>query len=626
MVPCRVIFPLSDTYLAVWLVVMVSVCNSLVQKAWAGHLKPSQINLEDSIELVDSFYTIALTPERLDEIVSIWMQKIDAGLTSLSTKELPEASVNFLNAENLRAHMTRAEMLLRLLVNEEFAGHTLADEWVHSKHQPAIVFDRTGAVQSINMSANLFFGLQTGAKLHDLPIEKADLEVLNACVCHHSTSEPQPKLIRLQLKNSQSAVIGLLTNQVGSAENLVGFVANVVPWPNQLAQVLETTFALTGAEVEVLKHLTLGKNTKEIADETQRSAQTVKTHVRSLLAKTETKSQGELVRMSLSLCSVVLTYTQYENSPVDSSNQANQYKSVTLKDGRRLDYLDLCAPNGAPFLLLHRNICLCRLTAQSECMLASAGLRMIVPIRAGFGYSSPLPRGADAAETGASDIVELIDQLGLTCVPVVCNGGDLHLATLLAQQAPARITKIIGASALMPPFEPQHFARLDKFSRFCTANAKYAPRSMGFISMIFFVFARRQGVKSFLELVLNGDKADRLSLAQDDIINALERGAHAMMRPDFTAHVAWADDLISFTKDWRDRLIHCPVPITLLVGDQSPWVPLATVKDFAARSNNIEVVEYANTGQLLAYQHPSAIADQLLLARQAGTYKVGQRS
>lgn len=164
---------------------------------------------------------------------------------------------------------------------------------------------------------------------------------------------------------------------------------------------------------------------------------------------------------------------------------------------------------------------------------------------------------------------------------------------------------------MLPLVEPDHFARLDKFTRFVMANGRAAPRTLGFIAMIFFIFAYRQGVKRFLELVLDGSEADRLALHDPDILDALVRGSHAILRPHFKAHVAWAQDIVAFSADWRDSLLHCPVPITLLVGDQSPWAPIETVREFAARSASIEVVEFADTGQLLAYQHPDAIMAQL---------------
>ena len=72
-------------------------------------------------------------------------------------------------------------------------------------------------------------------------------------------------------------------------------------WPEDFGQTVQEAFGLTAAEVEIVRGITLGLPLKDIAEQRGRSIETVRTQARSILAKTETHSQSELVRVVLGL-------------------------------------------------------------------------------------------------------------------------------------------------------------------------------------------------------------------------------------------------------------------------------------------------------------------------------------
>jgi DNA-binding CsgD family transcriptional regulator/PAS domain-containing protein len=65
------------------------------------------------------------------------------------------------------------------------------------------------------------------------------------------------------------------------------------------AATIEKAFALTPAEARVAGKLTLGQSVEEIAAETRTSLETVRTHLKRILAKTGTSRQGELISLIL---------------------------------------------------------------------------------------------------------------------------------------------------------------------------------------------------------------------------------------------------------------------------------------------------------------------------------------
>lgn len=63
--------------------------------------------------------------------------------------------------------------------------------------------------------------------------------------------------------------------------------------------VLRALFSLTPAEANITARLVLGRNLEEIAAEAGTSYETVRTHLKHILSKTETKRQGELIALVL---------------------------------------------------------------------------------------------------------------------------------------------------------------------------------------------------------------------------------------------------------------------------------------------------------------------------------------
>jgi pimeloyl-ACP methyl ester carboxylesterase len=113
--------------------------------------------------------------------------------------------------------------------------------------------------------------------------------------------------------------------------------------------------------------------------------------------------------------------------------------SVTLRDGRTLEYADLGDPSGVPVLFLHGTPA----AAGQAVIVADAarhrGVRLIAASRPGYGASTLSPPGLT---TTAADSLDLADQLGLDRFALMgCSGGG-PFALALAAAAPDRVTAV----------------------------------------------------------------------------------------------------------------------------------------------------------------------------------------
>ena len=305
------------------------------------------------------------------------------------------------------------------------------------------------------------------------------------------------------------------------------------------------------------------------------------------------------------------------SEPVYVSPNGNEYRTIGLLDGRQLDYLVIGAPAGAPFLMLPSNIGITRLPPEHEKDLLRRDLTMIVPVRAGFGRSSALPKGRHVYDVAAGDTSALMDRLGIARAPVLALCDDFRLALEMSARLPGRFTALFGCGAPMPSTRPEHYKRMTKFNRFVTLNVQYAPKVVPYVSLVLFSAFKRMGAKRFAEMVLGDSKADVRLLSHRPTLEALMRGTEIAIGPEHTAHDAFAaETLANLSGDWTPALRDCAVPITLFAGHEDPFSPFETVKETCAAIPSLKLVEFADCGQFL-YPHFDVVLDAVEAAAKA---------
>lgn len=551
--------------------------------------------------LVEGIYDIVVAPDRLEQLLDSWTEKLAGSRNAQRFGVLEEPRV--------LAHIERTEIVLRQLMAIEGRSSGAAGDWVNTSRAAALVVTRAGTVIAANPSARISLGVDNGQTLTDLPIEPADCDILVGEIARLSEgNEHDTRMLRLRIAGQPMPILIRLVRAIAGNDDHIGLMTTVLTWPPSLTEMLKSTFELTAAEAEVLKELAVGHAVAEIAQRTRRSEATIRSHVASLLEKTATRSQIELVRLTLGLLDVAEQPLPGQVPGRRATLSENAYQTLKLSDGRRLDYLPIGDPAGDPFMLMPSGIGFTRLLPAAERALKERNIRMIVPIRAGYGGSSPLPANRHVHDVTMADTLELMAHLGVLRWPIWSLADDIRIAVEFACRHPERVSGIVGSGAELPARTQVHYQRMTKWARFVAANARYAPRAMHYIALAFFSLARRVGQKRFVQLVMSSSPADLKMLEDDEVYAALLRGSEISVSPSFTAHEAWAAEIIAnLSKDWSERLRQCPVPINLFHGVEDPFSPIETVREFAAEVPNIRLVEYKDRGEILYREWPDML-------------------
>ena len=213
-------------------------------------------------------------------------------------------------------------------------------------------------------------GLAAGQGLDALPISPEGADDLGRAVGRLITGNSGATTAILRTRTGRDGRIGLFHLRMvrtDTAAPHVLVVSSELHWPEGFDDLLRSAFEFTEAETDVVRGLAEGRSLVEIAERRGRSLATLRTQLKSVMAKTETRSQAELVRLTLSTLEMA-QFTAEDNAaqgatPVSGGGalEPRPFRTHPLPDGRRIDYLVLGDPTGKPILFLPENYGFCPL-------------------------------------------------------------------------------------------------------------------------------------------------------------------------------------------------------------------------------------------------------------------------
>lgn len=567
------------------------------------------VERDQKAQIVDRLYDVAIDPIRLEDLVDVWEGSVAA------LRVGPVESAIELDDPDIAAHMQRASVFLD---RTEAAQPEVAHRSVLADIPRAAAFlsDGGAVIAACNRAASIAFGVRDGGPVSALPFDPDDVETLRGLVRNVASGRAEKVVIlRIRSHTTGSPVIVRVSAVESAAKPPLALVTSTeLVWPQGFAATVQEAFGLTPAEVEIVQGITLGLPLKTIADDRGRSVETVRTQLRSILAKTETHSQAELVRVVLGLMDVAYLSTADAGPVAPASSVADvPFAYVTGPDGRRLEYLCFGAPQGRAVLYMHLDFGLTRWPARAERAAARLGYRVIVPVRAGYGRTPLHAQGGDYNADVVADYLTVLNHLGVSQTVVIPAGADLRFALALGAARQGLVRGIVGVACMLPARTAAQYERMDKWQRFIMANARYAPKVLPFLVKAGFALARRMGKAGFFRQVNGGSAADMAAFAQAEIRDAVLVGSDVIMSPTHLAAEAFVRECISSEKDWSALIRDNSVPVKLLQGDQDPQSPVLTVRELVADFPGLDVEFLPDTGQLLLFTNWPRVLDEVAL-------------
>ncbi len=569
--------------------------------------------------ILDQVYEVALDPIRLEDLLEAWESQHSPDRSAVVAR-----SDEYADAE-IEGHLVRAT---RVLERFDFAAQDPSDPTAALNaafpRSAALLADGSGRFTGINQAASRAFGLgsltKTGPGLIDLGLDSDDLAPLRKhlrTVAVGATKGPTSVILRVRAKDDTPLILRLLPAPPGFAGAATGtgqvlILSTETSWPPGFAAIVQQAFGLTPAEAEIVQALTQGLPLKEVAEARGRSLETVKTQVRSILSKTGTHAQPELVRVVIGLMELTAS-TEAGTVPVTPQTLPDlPFAHLISGEKRRLEWIEFGDPKGFPVLYCALDYMWIRWPLAAERAARARGLRVIAPVRGGYGGSDPLPKGRNFTAGTLADHLSVLDHLGVTDCLCLTIGADLRHGLALAGARPGMVHGVLATAPQLPIRNPAHLERMDKWHRFILANARYAPRVLPFLVQAGFAYARRIGPDKFLREVNAGSPADLATFERADVREAILKGSEVALGAGISAHAAFARDVIDAIRDWSGLVAQTKVPVLLAQGDQDPQSPLQTVREQVEDYPHLQVDYLPEAGQLLFFTYWPRMLDHLV--------------
>ncbi len=563
-------------------------------------------------KLVDQLYDIALDPQSLDRFIDVWTE---AGLdASAARKTIPDTDAFDLAYST---HLSRAETFLA-------RGAAAADTpdpvsfLAPFDALAAFIVDKQLQVVVSNDGAQESFGVADGVRLNASRLPQEALDAVSEALRRiFRRSETPDHLLKVEFAGERGPALFQFRKLTGTGDRAPGHVLVVTTryyWQAALGQTLEEVFGLTAAEQGVVRALVEGLDAKAISAERGTSEGTVRGQIKSILTKMNARAQSEVIRLVMSLRDVARPSAPVSAKP-DGAGMAltsswlqtevwKPFQTLTLSDGRRLDYHDMGPVSGAPVLYSHMGYCMARWHEPMLRLAFAHGLRVICPIRAGYGHSDNLDPKADVLKTTRYDTKALLEHLGIVRAPYLTQGNDLIFAADFACHFPEMVSEIIGICARPCLPGDRHYAGMGKWHRFFLSTAQHAPHLLKFTAKAAVTMAKRIGVTEMFKQMHRSSPADMAVLQDEELLMVLEANAELIAGKDTNVAQAYAMEILETEADWSELLLECQdKKIWFINGAQDPSMDVATIAEYRDAYPSIEIEVIPEAGQLLMYQH-----------------------
>lgn len=561
-------------------------------------------------DLIGLMYEVAIHPQAFLALLSVWDRTISNARVSLQ-QALPVA-------EEVASHARRADEILARLDRE-------------ARGRRPISIARTIAADSCSivvlscacevLHANVAFTSRHGL---------ADVSEIEAWLRNSAHGREWAQLRRGFLANApgRPAALGVLTvqNPGDSRQTLfllkrvqcpvdpgVGAVLYALEpvWDSAAAAAMQQHFGWTHAETGVAKRIVEGYSSEYIAAARRTSITTVRTQIKTLLAKAGLRSKIDLVRIFSALGDARWrSGADTSAGPLpggDASANPERMRSLQAPSGIRVEYALIGPCNGTPVLYLHGMIDSLRFCSKVRALLHQRDCRLICPVRPHFGGSDAYPPGADPVEAFSTIVTTLLDCLGLDRVPVIGHMAGALYAYHLAQRHPQRVRCIVAVAGAAPMSWPWQFQRMSFGHRIAGLTARHMPAMLPLLIQggVRLLAAGRDDL--MLELMFRDAPVDE-ALARDGELREIMR-----QRFDFVTrqgHRAFEIDVLQVASDWSDLARRTALPVGLVHGRHDRVVLIGGVEALA-RTLKAPLVVSETSGQLVLNHRPELVFDML---------------
>ncbi len=556
--------------------------------------------------IIDRLYGLVSSPDKYDDFMLELQQK----LTLMSSDGDRE------RASFLQSHMQRAASLVDVVTPWRRDTDDELHAALRARLQATIAVDLSNRILDANSAAKVAYDLAPNSSTNALPLSEPDRAKLEAQIL--AVIKTQGRVNNrgevVSLRNVNTGRLILLTldtfDNAASGDIVAIVKTSDIVWPNHLGPILRDLFDLTRAEIEVVRLMVEGARVNDIAERRNTSKTTVRSQLKAIFAKTETATQMECVRLVLGLA---MLHDVDEGQMVAARLQAGEATAyfprdeqrmvVDLPDGRQLEYSTFGAKKGACVLFHHDQAFGDVWFKEAVDQAVRLGLRIIAPLRPGFGHTTIYKGEASEPRDFAPDIRWLLDYAGVEVAAQIALSSGLVHALAAAELMPDRLTSITACHPLLPVIEDADLEGTNGYNYLIPHTRLHFPSAVRFLCKAGFAFVTASGPAAFGKAVMRASPWDVNWLMAPENLPVLEMGRKAHRVQGYVGN--YGD--IAYRGDWRDLLRNAPCPVRLVIGEHDRNVQWAAAQRWSDELDHVELHVMRDAGYMVFHQQSSQV-------------------
>ncbi|WLD58630.1 alpha/beta fold hydrolase [Salinispirillum sp. LH 10-3-1] len=470
---------------------------------------------------------------------------------------------------------------------------------------PALVLDEKGTVVATNAPIRIRFDIDTGSTIADLGLTNVHFQDFKQRVSDTAG------ITLVNLVPSREAIDHrplLMVGQYDHSQSVYVLIALQQHWPASIERAVRDLFGLSARETDVLAGLAAGLTTDDIAQRRARKVTTVRQQVKSLLKKMGAASQIQAATLAAAASNAVSRSFGDELTLTLPNQREPWFKGEVERDGRRIGWRRFGRQGGVPVLFIHGPSFGAGEFEHDRLWAKEYGLDVLAVERPGYGRTDRPYKHDDPLHCQTADIQAVLAAQGLQPKRVVAHEVGLIVGLAWLQEYPNRVEQVLGVSCAPPFAEISQLEQMPAQQGIFILAARHAPWMAKLLLRLLVVRLRQLGSERWYQAVFEEGSED-LSVAQK---SELRTGVVATY-PFYTQQLGtgFEVDLQVMIQDWGHWVAECPVPITLLHGQDNPTTPVEYLSVFKALNPRVEIQCIEKSGLTLALSEPERIYREL---------------
>ena len=567
---------------------------------------------EDTREsVISAIYETVIRPELYSAFMEAWESHIVTALgLQPARREGDEMPTGGMPVDpQLRAHFERAYQILEQL-GRTSPPSTVAER-IAGAEGFSLLVTPGGEVASASAAAWQFALARQGQGEPDLMgalgavMTAGSSELLGQLLRAAQAGEATASPVVLATEGAPRHLLARITptpaEQGSGTRLLVVIEALEYRWSRTAAEMLVTSFGLSRAEVQIVRNLLAGSSLREIALASNRSEHTVRNQAKSVLAKTGAPGQVDLIRLV-----VFLINQQVPRPERPSVTPQLTEQELRMSDGRAVQVFGCGPPSGRAVIYLHGMADGMSPLLYNRERLAARGLRVIAPVRPGFGRSEPIERVDRSLDVVTAHLAELIERMALERPLLLGHAGGALYAQVAATRLGDRVAGAVCVSGGPPFTRLGQFTRMAPRQRVVAYTARFAPALLPTVLRAGIAQIDGKEVEAFMTSLFRDGTHDRAVIDRLGIAGLIQDGYRFTVEQGYLGFLM---DSHFMVRDWRPELGAARARVIRINGARDPILPPDTVTSGFAGMANCEVRILEDCGQLLFYERPAAVLD-----------------